>query len=103
MMEELFIERKKNKFDLDQPTSPLDNTTTTSTSAIDPALIIGIRDLLSNDDRWIIPELKAVCQLVWAVILRARLHTLPDGNDNQYIKKRDVPFGFFRTYLFGGY
>jgi hypothetical protein len=42
-------------------------------------LLIAIRDILSNDERWIIPELKAVCQLAWAIILRARSHALPDG------------------------
>ncbi len=76
---------------LDQPLSPLENQTTTSTSSIDPTLIISIRDILSNDDRWIIPELKAVCQLAWAIILRARSHTLPDGNYKQlnfYIKNK---------------
>ncbi|CAF1345621.1 unnamed protein product [Adineta steineri] len=76
------ITSKHQQFSLqeDQPLSPLDNNTTTSTSPIDPALLIAIRDLLSNDERWIIPELKAVCQLAWAIILRARSHTLPDGH-----------------------
>ncbi|CAF2870744.1 unnamed protein product [Rotaria sp. Silwood2] len=77
------ITSKHQQFSLqeDQPLSPLeDNTTTTTTSSIDPALITSIRDILSNDERWIVPELKAVCQLAWAIILRARSHTLPDGH-----------------------
>jgi hypothetical protein len=75
---------KHQQFSLqeDQPYSPLEHNTTTCTSSIDPALIIAIRDILANDDRWIIPELKAVCQLAWAIILRARSHTLPDGKMN---------------------
>ncbi|CAF0744007.1 unnamed protein product [Rotaria sordida] len=77
------ITSKYQQFSLqeDQPLSSLeDNTTITTTSSIDPTLIIAIRDILSNDERWIIPELKAVCQLAWAIILRARSHTLPDGH-----------------------
>jgi len=74
--------QKENFVFLDQPLSPLENSTTTSPSSIDPALIIAIRDILSNDERWIVPELKAVCQLAWAIILRARSHTLPDGKYN---------------------
>ncbi|CAF3059288.1 unnamed protein product [Rotaria socialis] len=76
------ITAKYQQFSLqeDQPLSPLEDNTTTSPSSIDPALIIAIRDILSNDERWIIPELKAVCQLAWAIILRARSHTLPDGH-----------------------
>lgn len=50
-----------------------------SNSWIDPNLIKTIGDLLSNDERWLIPELKAVCQLAWVIILRSRSHTLPDG------------------------
>lgn len=73
------IKRKRTKYNLDQPLSPLEENTTTPSSPIDPALIVAIRDVLSNDERWIIPELKAVCQLAWAIILRARSHTLPDG------------------------
>ncbi|CAF4368571.1 unnamed protein product, partial [Rotaria sordida] len=74
-----------------QPLSSLeDNTTITTTSSIDPTLIIAIRDILSNDERWIIPELKAVCQLAWAIILRARSHTLPDGKFIILIYSRHV-------------
>lgn len=61
---------------------------------IDPALITSIRDLLSTEDRWIIPELKAVCQLAWAVILRARFHTLPDGNHRNSLIQRPLSFAF---------
>ncbi|CAF1569836.1 unnamed protein product [Adineta ricciae] len=73
---------KHQQFSLqeDQPLISLDNNTTTSTSSIDPALLTTIRDLLSNDERWIVPEMKAVCQLAWAIILRARSHILPDGH-----------------------
>jgi hypothetical protein len=73
---------------LDQPISLLENGANTTTSLIDPELITAIQNLLSNEDRWIIPELKAVCQLAWAVILRARFHTLPDGyHQNSFIQR----------------
>ncbi len=78
--------------DLDQPLGQLENNTTQSTSSIDPALVIAIRDILSNDDRWIIPELKAVCQLAWAIILRARSHALPDGKKQQYNYEKKYHF-----------
>ncbi|UJR23726.1 hypothetical protein I4U23_026706 [Adineta vaga] len=73
---------KHQQFSLqeDQPLTSLDNNTTTSSSSIDPTLLTTIRDILSNDERWIVPEMKAVCQLAWAIILRARSHTLPDGH-----------------------
>jgi len=76
------IHSKHQQFSLqeDQTLSPLDNNTTTTNPLIDPTLINAIREILSNDERWIIPELRAVCQLAWAVILRARSHALPDGS-----------------------
>ena len=61
----------------------MDNNTTASSSSIDPTLLTTIRDILSNDERWIVPEMKAVCQLAWAIILRARSHTLPDGKEKR--------------------
>lgn len=52
-------------------------------------LLTTIRDLLSNDERWVVPEVKAVCQLAWAIILRARSHILPDGTKNFLRKQYD--------------
>lgn len=73
---------KHQQFSLqeDQQLSPLETNGTPSNSSIDPNLIATIREFLSNDEKWIVPELKAVCQLSWAICLRARSHTLPDGH-----------------------
>ncbi|CAF1156078.1 unnamed protein product [Didymodactylos carnosus] len=72
----------KQQFSLqeDQPLSP--STPLTAGTTIDPAFITAIHDTLTSDERWVIPELKAVCQLAWAITLRARLQALTEAGIN---------------------